>query len=214
MKFCNLISKKKSWCLINKVKKKLNQIFFKIKWIILNFEKCATSQIFHIKVNIYSINFDLQVISIALEYERECFLSTTLSCVLSTGDIETSERKNPKNIKGHLVQKLISFHHNKKCPYCPTSSHSVIILRVLSKDSSVVLLALSCSDSNSLSWGPASAPAPAAPAAAILLLDYVTGAGKSQDAKHLKHTTELIKFWHSFCILSSRTVSCCCCYWH
>ena len=70
--------------------------------------------------------------------------------------------------------------------FCPTSSHSVIILRVLSKDSSVVLLALSCSDSNSLSWGPASAPAPAAPAAAILLLDYVTGAEKSQDAKHLK----------------------------
>ena len=118
--------------------------------------------------------------------------------VMRTVDIETSKRKNPKNIKGHLVQKLISFHHNKRCPYCPTSSHSVIILRVLSKDSSVVLLALSCSDSNSLSWGPASAPAPAAPAAAILLLDYVTGAGKSQDAKHLKHTTELIKFWHSF----------------
>ena len=71
--------------------------------------------------------------------------------------------------------------------YCPTSSHSVIILRVLSKDSSVVLLALSCSDSNSLSWGPASAPAPAAPAAAIFLLDHVTGAEKKvKIAKTLK----------------------------
>ena len=38
-----------------------------------------------------------------------------------------------------------------------------------------------------LSWGPASAPAPAAPAAAIFLLDHVTGAEKkSQDAKTLK----------------------------
>lgn len=46
---------------------------------------------------------------------------------------------------------------------CPTSSQSVIILLVLSRDSSVILLALSCNDSNSLSWGPSSAAA--APAA-------------------------------------------------
>ena len=38
-----------------------------------------------------------------------------------------------------------------------------------------------------LSWGPASAPAPAAPAAAIFLLDHVTGAEKkSKLQKHFK----------------------------
>ena len=43
-----------------------------------------------------------------------------------------------------------------------TSSHRLIILRVLSRDSSVILLALSCNDSSSLSCGPSPFSAPAA----------------------------------------------------